>query len=85
MASKCTSPVTRVMERAVIRDGGHEKQLVVTLYPEGTIGLRPAGTRKDREEIISAASAYETAIKQRVAQDHASTHGMVKRVKRGVL
>lgn len=85
MATKCTSPVTRVMDRALFRDGGKEKALVVTFYPEGTIGLRPAGTRKDREEIINAVSAYETAIRQRVASERASTHGMVTRVKRGLL
>lgn len=85
MATKCTTPVSRILERAIINDGGKQKQLVITVYPEGTIGLRPAGTRKDREEIINAVSAYETAIRQRVARDHADTHGMVKRVKRGLL
>ncbi len=85
MASKCTSPVTRIMDRAVLHDGGHDKALVVTLYPEGTIGIRPAGARKDREELINVLSAYHTAIRQRVAHEHADEHGMVKRVKRGVL
>lgn len=85
MATKCTSPVTRVFDRALINDGGKQRTLTVTFYPEGTIGLRPSGTRKDREEIINAVSAYETAIRQRVASERAGTHGMVTRVKRGLL
>lgn len=85
MTSKCTTPVSRILDRAIINDGGKQRQLVVTFYPEGTIGLRPAGTRKDREEIINAVSAYETAIRQRVTSERAETHGMVTRVKRGLL
>lgn len=85
MASKCTKPVSRVLDRAIMFDGGKQRTLIVTVYPEGTIGLRPSGTRKDREEIISAVSAYQHAIKQRVAHEHADTHGMVTKVKRGVL
>ncbi len=85
MASKCNKPVARVLDRALVRDGGKERTLIVTLYPEGTIGLRMSGTRKDREEIISAAAVYQTAIRLRVAHVHAEEHGMVTRVKRGVL
>ena len=85
MASKCNKPVSRVFDRALVNDGGKQRQLIVTFYPEGTIGLRPSGCRKDREEIISAVSAYENAIRQRVAGEQASSRGMVKMVKRGLL
>ncbi len=85
MPSKLTKAVTRVTVATHLRDGGTEKAVVCTLYPNGTIGLRPAGARSNREEVISMVSAYETAIKQRVAHGHAAEHGMVTKVKRGLL
>ncbi len=85
MPSKLTKAVSRVTVALLLRDAGVDKSIVCTLYPNGTIGLRPSGARVAREEVISMVSAYETAIKQRVAFNRAETHGMVTKVKRGLL
>ncbi len=66
--TKLNKPVTRSSE-TVIRDGGKLRQLVVTLYPGDVLGLRPAGTRRKREEQISLAACYSLAVKQRVAAE----------------
>ena len=57
-------PVKRVSD-AMVRDAGKLKRLVVTLYPNQTIGVRPERTR--REEIVTIAAVYSLAVKQRVA------------------
>jgi hypothetical protein len=68
----------------MVRDRGRLRPLVVTLYPNGTMGLRPSKTRK--EEIISLESCYETAIKQRVAREQAErSAGKKKSFKRGLI
>ena len=56
------------MSGAEVRDRGKYRRLVITLYPNDTIGLRPEKMRK--EEIVSIESCYVLAIKQRVAQEH---------------
>jgi hypothetical protein len=61
--TKLSSPVTRMSE-ALVRDSGKLKRLVVTLYPNDTIGLRPEKTR--REEVVAIGAAYSLAVKQRV-------------------
>ena len=61
-----TKPVTRRTENE-IRYGSKRRPLVITLYPGGTIGLRPSKTR--REELLSVEAAYALAIKQRVAKE----------------
>lgn len=47
-----------------VRDGGKTRDLIVTIYPGGTLGLRPWMTR--REEFISLAACYDKAVKNRV-------------------
>lgn len=64
-----TKPVTRRAE-ATIREAGKSRRLVVTLYPGGTIGLRPERTR--REETISLEAAWWQALKARLAIDQAA-------------
>lgn len=49
---------------ATVRDGSRQRELVVTLYPGGTLGLRPAATR--REECISLSEIYALAVRRRV-------------------
>jgi hypothetical protein len=61
-------PVTRRSD-ATVRDRGRSRRIVVTLYPNGTVGLRQEKTR--REEIVSLASCWGLAVKQRVAQERA--------------
>lgn len=57
-------PVRRVSQDSIVRDAGRYRSLAVTLYPGGTIGLRPSGTR--REDFVSLEMVYQFAIKQRV-------------------
>ena len=59
-------PVRRTTD-STVRDCGKVRALVVTLYPNGTIGLRPQKTR--REEIVTLDSVYSLAVKQRVAKE----------------
>lgn len=61
-------PVRRQLENTV-RDGSKTRELVLTLYPGGVIGLRPSKTR--REELLTAEAAWSLAVKQRVAKERA--------------
>ena len=61
-------PVTRRSEETV-REAGRLRRIVVTLYPNGTIGLRPEKTR--REEILPIEAIYIIAVKARVASERA--------------
>lgn len=61
-------PVSR-KSNAIVRDRGVFRQLVVTLYPTGVLGLRPAKTRQ--EERVTLESCYSLAVKQRVAKERA--------------
>lgn len=63
-------PVTRRSEETV-REAGKLRRIVVTLYPNGTIGLRPEKTR--REEILPIEAVYITALKARVASERATS------------
>ncbi len=68
MATKLTKPVKRV-SGSIVRDCGKIRNLVVTLYPNDTIGLRPEGTRQKREERVTLTSCYALAVRQRVAAE----------------
>lgn len=63
-----TKPVTR-RTPAAVRDAGRTRRLVVTIHPNGTLGLRPERTR--REETITLEAIYSLAVKQRVAKEQA--------------
>jgi hypothetical protein len=63
-----TKPVKRQTE-TLVRDGAKRRNLVVTLYPGGVIGLRPSKTR--REELLTLEAAYALAVRQRVAKERA--------------
>lgn len=63
-----SSKVTR-RTNVSIRDRGKIRDLVAVLYPNGTIGLRPLGTRQ--MEITTLDSVYSLAVKQRVAKERA--------------
>lgn len=63
-----TKPVTR-RSSLCVRECGKWREMVVTLFPNDTIGLRPAGTH--RQEIVTLASVYSLAVKQRVAAERA--------------
>lgn len=62
------SRVTRKTEASVF-SAGRRRKIVVTVYPDGVIGLRLL--RHKREEFIDAASAYRDAVMWRVAQERA--------------
>lgn len=61
-------PVSR-KSYTVVRDRGRVRELVVTLYPNGTLGLRPLKTRQ--EEVLTLESCYHLAVRQRVAKEQA--------------
>lgn len=54
----------------MVRDGGRLRRLVITVYPNGAIGLRPERTR--REEIVSAGGIWQRAVKDRVMAERAA-------------
>lgn len=61
--TKLSKPVSRMSE-ATVRDSGKLKRLVITIYPNDTVGLRPEKTR--REETVTLGAVYSLAVKQRV-------------------
>lgn len=61
-----TKKVT-IMTDALQREAGKLRQIVVTIYPGGTFGLRLAKTR--REECITLGACYEHAVKIRVRRE----------------
>ena len=69
MTIKLDKQVSRV-SRELVRDGSKFRQLVVTLYPSGDIGIRPQGTR--REERFPLEGVYHLAVKARVAAERAA-------------
>lgn len=72
--------VSRRDDGAIVRDRGKLRRLIVTLYPGGTIGLRPEKTRK--EEIISFAGVYHAAVKARVMKEQAEKREAAKKAKK---
>jgi len=66
-----TAHVTKPLKRrtdARVQDQG-SRRLIVTLYPDGCIGLRPERTR--REETVSLSACWQMAVRQRVAYERA--------------
>ena len=63
MTTKLSKSVSRVSNE-LVRDGSKYRNLVVTIYPSGDIGLRPQGTR--REERYPLEAIYHIALKARV-------------------
>ena len=61
-------PVVR-KTNSTVRDRGVVRNLVVTIFPNGTVGLRPERTRQT--EIVTLDSIYALAIKQRVVRERA--------------
>ncbi len=62
-------PVTRRSNERV-RDAGKSRRIVVTLYPNGLIGLRPERTR--REETVPIDVIWLQAVKARVLAERAA-------------
>lgn len=54
---------------ATVRDAGKIRELIVTLYGNNTIGLRPSSTR--REETVTFESCWSLGVKQRVVAERA--------------
>jgi len=69
MATALTKRVTRRTE-VTVRDGSKRRPLVVTIYPGGYFGLRPAKCHK--EETIGFEEVYSMAVKMRVASERAT-------------
>lgn len=66
--TRLTKQVSRFTD-AMVRDRGRLRNIVVTLFPNDTLGLRLAKTRKT--EIVTLESIYSLAVKQRVALERA--------------
>lgn len=79
--TRLEKPVRRASDLATIRDAGKVRALIVTLYPNGTIGLRPEGTRQKREELITMGAAYSLGVRQRVAKEQAEKKARKKNVR----
>lgn len=77
MSTTLSRPVTRRSDESKVRDCGQLRRLVITLYPDGMIGLRPERTR--REEIIPLDAVYDLAVKARVRAEKA-----IKAARKGV-
>jgi hypothetical protein len=67
----------RARSDATIRDRGKLRPLVVTLYPNGMIGLRPLGLR--REETLDVDTAWQFAVRVRVASERAERRKKAER------
>ncbi len=63
------SKVARVT-RSTVFSAGKRRPVIVTVYPDGIIGLRLSRTR--REEYVDAASTYRSAVISRVAFERAA-------------
>ena len=63
-----TRPVRRRVAAAVFSQGAH-RPVIVTIYPDGLIGLRLH--RQRREEYADAASVYRQAVISRVTAERA--------------
>ena len=63
------SKVRRATSAAVF-SAGKRRPVIVTIYPDGIIGLRLARSR--REEFVDAASEYRRAVLLRVAAERAA-------------
>ena len=66
------TPLTRKVVRRsaeTYRDRSRMRRIVITLYPSGVIGLRLERTRQ--EELLPLQTAYETAVRARVAFERA--------------
>lgn len=70
MPRAISKKIVRKVDMSMVRDRGKLKALVATIYPNGTLGLRPEKTR--REEVITLESCYGLAIKQRAARERAA-------------
>jgi (2Fe-2S) ferredoxin len=78
---KWGQPGSRVARKttALVRDRGLRK-VVVCVYPDGIIGLRAEGTRK--EEVVDAAWLWYEAVKRRVANERAAKRAAKKGAKK---
>lgn len=58
-------PVTRRTRASVPH--GVKPEIVITLYPGGTIGLREAGRRKTAEYFLDVGTLYVRAVQNKIA------------------
>jgi len=65
MTTTLNKPVKR-RTNEIRRDRSKYRNIIVTLYPAGHIGLRLEGTRS--EETIPMQAVFERAVKMRIAQ-----------------
>jgi hypothetical protein len=73
--------VSRRDDAATVREKGKLRRIVITLYPGGTIGLRPEKTRQ--EEFISVQGAYHLAVKNRINRERAEKRAVKQAKKKG--
>ena len=70
-------PVSRRADAALVRESGRLRRLCITLYPNGTVGLRQERSR--REELVTIAAVYDLAVRLRVRTEQADK----KKAKKG--
>jgi hypothetical protein len=78
----------KVTRLAKLRLGNKDVEMLVTLYPEGTIGFREKGRRSSSEVHLNLASAYQRAVLSDAAIEQkrdAADKPYVRRVSRGLL
>lgn len=73
MTTRANKPVSR-LTTASIRDGGKRREIVVIIYPNGLLGLRPKGTRREEQVLIEA--VWYRAVKDRVASEQAAKRAL---------
>lgn len=66
---KPLSKPTRRATRATVFSAGQRRAVIVTVYPDGLLGLRLF--RQRREETITADQVYRMAVMARVAYERA--------------
>lgn len=66
MTTKLNKQIKRITNE-LRRDRSHNRNIIITLYPSGVIGLRLKGLRS--EETIPMQVVYERAVKMRLAAE----------------
>ena len=83
MNAKLNKPVTRQTRASVPH--GVKPQIVIVLYPGGTIGLREAGRRKASEVCVDVGTLYVRAVQAKIAHERmskAKTHKAERTLRR---
>ena len=78
MASRMSKPITRMTECWVRWKGRARKRLVITIYPNGAIEMRPERQKK-RVETADLEAIYDRAVIARVTAERAAKKARKKK------